>query len=110
MPENSMELLRNLVRSNTRVADAVDRILASGTPADLVQLAESHGLTFTWKQLQKYVAEKTANPELELTSNEAIELTTEEVQIISAQFTSHLDDAVRKAEQKEAVKQVVQQT
>jgi len=110
MSGNSIETFRELIRNDATLAAEVDRIITSGRPVDLIRLGESRGLKFTWEQLRRVLHEDSALSEARQTATDSNDLTAREVTIISAQYTSPLDDAVRKAEQREAAKQIVQQT
>lgn len=110
MPDDSIESFRVLIRNDEQLAQKVEQILNSGTPDDLIGLAEAHGLKFTWEQLNDRLQEESENPDAEQNDTESDNLHPYEIAIITAQYTTPLDDAVKKAEQRQAVKQVVQQT
>lgn len=110
MPDDSLETFRQMVHNDTTLAAEVEQIITSGAPADLVSLGESHGLKFTWEKLKGCLQIDTESTDTQQVTIDSTDLSAKEVTIISAQYTSPLDDAVRKAEQREAAKQIVQQT
>jgi hypothetical protein len=110
MPEDCIETFRQLVRNDTTLATEVEQIITSGVPADLVSLGEYHCLKFTWEQLKGHLQGDAESADTQQVAIDSTDLSAKEVTIISSQYTSPLDDAVRKAEQRKAAKQIVQQT